>query len=156
MVILWVYINNLPFKVQGVLYLPPGYNYFPKKHQTVGICKEESVCLLWGINWIFMYASHTFSGSEFESNHHWLFADRQNLKQFYVWSTGFLFYTTQIANDLPSGHLCTTSLTVGPLIHYITHWFAPMLLIRDFMTHPLSQCEFCVHNAEYSCRRSVA
>jgi hypothetical protein len=111
MVILWVYINNLPFKVQGLLYLPPGYNYFPKQHQTVGICNEESVCLLWGINWIFVYASHTFSGSEFESNHHWLFADWQNLKQFYVGSTGFLFYTTQIATDLPPGHLYTASLT---------------------------------------------
>jgi len=111
MVILWVYINNLPFRAQGLLYLPPDYNYFHKQHQTVGICNEESVCLLWGINWVFVYASHTFSGSEFESNHHWLFADRQNLKQFYVGSTVFLFHTTQIATDLPSGHLYTTSLT---------------------------------------------
>jgi len=107
--------------------------------RSVFVKKSLCVCLLWGINWIFVYASHTFSRSEFESNHHWFFADGQNLKQFYVYRVLILYNPNRYW------------LTVGPLIYYTTHWFAPMLLIRDLMTHLLSQCEFCVHNAEYSC-----
>ena len=122
MVILWVDINNFTFEVQGLLYLQPGYNYFPKQRQTVGSCKEVSVCLLWGINWIFVYASHTFLGSEFESNHHWL-----------CWLAEFKTILSRIYRVLILYNPNRYWLTVGPLIHYITHWFAPMLLIRDFI-----------------------